>query len=97
MYKGKTLHLLGENVAMRKQPDKTEIMNEAVTLRYCEKKLLTAVEVKKSFSKAVLKKALTDGVFIPGVELIQGKDIFSISAIAPASVVGLQRKLVDVA
>lgn len=53
--------------------------------------------MKKSFSKTVLKKALSDGVLILRVELIQGKDTHLISAITPASAGTSQRMLTELA
>jgi len=72
--KGKKLKYFGVSIAMRKLPDKAEIEDEAVAIEYCEQHMPEAVETKKTLSRVLVKKALVEGRFIPGADLVPGSE-----------------------
>lgn len=78
--KGRTLYFPGVSISLRKLPDKAEILDEQLALSFCEKNLAEAIEVKRSIVKSVIKRELSGGALIPGVELTQGIDELYISS-----------------
>jgi phage host-nuclease inhibitor protein Gam len=72
--KGKTLKYFGVSISMRKMPDKAEIDDESAAIAYCEQHIPEAVETKKTLSRVLVKKALVDGCFIPGADLVHGSE-----------------------
>ncbi len=72
--KGKTLKYFGVSISMRKLPDKAEIDDETAAIEYCEQHIPEAVETKKTLSRSMVKKALVEGRFIPGVDLVSGSE-----------------------
>lgn len=68
--KEKHIHLFQVTASLRKLPDKTQIIDEAKALKYCEKHIPEAVKVKKS----LLKSKIKDPNSVPGVERIKGVD-----------------------
>jgi hypothetical protein len=72
--RGRTLHLPGVDIALRKRPDTVEILNEEAAIVYCTTYLPVAVEVKRSLIKSKLKQLITGGKTIPGTNLVQGTD-----------------------
>jgi hypothetical protein len=71
--KGKSLRFPGITLSIRKLPDRLEITDETLALRHCERTLCEAVETKKTLIRSEVKKALTEGLIIPGVDIIPGK------------------------
>ncbi len=72
--KGKTLKYFGVSISMRKLPDKAEIDDEMAAIEYCEQHIPEAVETKKTLARSMVKKALAEGRFIPGADLIPGSE-----------------------
>lgn len=72
--KGKTLRFPGIALSLRKLPDRLEVSDETLALRYCEKMLRVAVETKKSLIRSEVKKALAEGLVIPGVDIMPGSN-----------------------
>lgn len=77
--KGKTLRFPGIIVSLRKLPDRLEVTDESLALRYCEKSHKEAVETKKSLIRSEVKKFLTEGGVIPGVDIIPGSEEIYVS------------------
>lgn len=77
--KGKTLKYFGVTISMRKLPDKLEINDEQKAVKFCSRNLKSAVEIKKILMKAELKRAIADGMAIPGVSTIPGTEEIYIS------------------
>lgn len=77
--KGKTLKYFGVTISMRKLPDKLEISDEDKAITFCSKRLKSAIEIKKTLLKAELKRAIAEGIAIPGVSAVPGIDEIYIS------------------
>lgn len=79
MRKGKTLRFPGIAISLRKLPDRLEIVDEQLALRYCEKHVEAAVETKKTLIRSELRKVLTNGAIIPGADIVPGGEELYVS------------------
>jgi len=77
--KGKTIRFPGLSISLRKLPDRLEVVDEALALRYCEKHFQAAVETKKSLIRSEMRKAITNGAMIPGADIVEGLEELYIS------------------
>jgi phage host-nuclease inhibitor protein Gam len=77
--KTRSLALPGSKVGLRKLPDKVEVVDQDSALAFCLEFLDEVVVVKRDLSKTELKKHLVEGAQIPGVQLVQGIDVLTVS------------------
>ncbi len=78
--RSRTLHLPGAELCMRKKPDRIEILDEQEAIIYCEEYLPSALIIKKSLSKTVLKASMHSGELPPSVSFIPGEDELYVNA-----------------
>jgi phage host-nuclease inhibitor protein Gam len=81
----KTLALVAGTVKCRKSPDSTVIDNDSEVLEYLKKNRSGMIKTKttESYSKADIKKLISDGEVVPGAHIEQGIERISIEP-APA-------------
>ncbi len=72
--KGKTVKAPGVNITLRKKPNRVEVVDEELAIKFCEANQPQIVQVKKSLSKSEINKLLSQGELIPGVNVTIGEE-----------------------